>query len=98
MEIAWHTRKMVWNRGVATEAAMAVRHLAFRRLALPRFVAIIHPDHLASRRVAQNIGMHEGETTILDDDYPAVIYAAERPWGRGHTAGSSALTSIRRRP
>jgi RimJ/RimL family protein N-acetyltransferase len=45
---------------------------------LSRLVAIIHPDHIASRRVAEKIGMHEEKTTILDD-YPAVVYATERP-------------------
>jgi RimJ/RimL family protein N-acetyltransferase len=57
---------------------MAVRDLAVRRFALSRLVAIIHPDHIASRRVAENIGMHAEKTTILDD-YLAVIYATGRP-------------------
>jgi RimJ/RimL family protein N-acetyltransferase len=36
---------------------------------LLRLVAIIHADHIASRRVAENIGMHDEKTAILDD-YP----------------------------
>jgi RimJ/RimL family protein N-acetyltransferase len=78
IEIGWHTRKTAWNQGIATEAAAAARDLAVRRFALSRLVAIIHPDHIASRRVAEKIGMHEEKTTILDD-YPAVIYTTERP-------------------
>ena len=77
IEIGWHTRKTSWNQGIATEAA-AARDLAFRRFALSRLVAIIHPDHIASRRVAEKIGMREEKTTILDN-YPAVIYTTERP-------------------
>jgi RimJ/RimL family protein N-acetyltransferase len=77
-EIGWHTRKTFWNQGIATEAAMVARDLAFRRFGLLRLVAIIHPDHVASRRVAENIGMHDERTTMLDD-YPAVIYTTERP-------------------
>jgi len=42
-----------------------------------RLVAIIHPDHIASRRVAEKIGMHAEKTTNVGD-YPAVIYKAER--------------------
>jgi RimJ/RimL family protein N-acetyltransferase len=57
---------------------MAVRDLAFTRFALSRLVAIIHPDHLASRRVAENIGMHDEKTTTLGDGYRAVVYATER--------------------
>ncbi len=77
IEIGWHTKKTVWNRGIATEAAMAARDLAFRRFGLSRLVAIIHPDHIASRRVAEKIGMHDEKTTNVDD-YPAVIYTTER--------------------
>jgi RimJ/RimL family protein N-acetyltransferase len=77
-EIGWHTRKTCWNQGIATEAATAARDLAFRRFALSRLVAIIHPDHIASRRVAEKIGMRDERTTVVDDDYPAVIYTAER--------------------
>jgi RimJ/RimL family protein N-acetyltransferase len=79
IEIGWHTRKTAWNQGIATEAAAAARDLAVRRFAFSRLVAIIHPDHIASRRVAEKIGMHEEKTAILDDDYPAVIYTTERP-------------------
>jgi RimJ/RimL family protein N-acetyltransferase len=78
IEIGWHTKKTFWNRGIATEAATAARDLAFRRFGLSRLVAIIHPDHIASRRVAEKIGMHDEKTTIIGDDYPAVIYATER--------------------
>jgi RimJ/RimL family protein N-acetyltransferase len=77
IEIGWHTKKTSWGQGIATEAATAARDLAFERFALSRLVAIIHPDHVASRRVAKKIGMCEKETTILDD-YPAVIYVTER--------------------
>ena len=73
-EIGWHTRKDVWNQGVATEAATATLELAFERFAIDRLVAIIHPDHAASRRVAENIGMHPEKTTVIDN-YPCTIYA-----------------------
>jgi RimJ/RimL family protein N-acetyltransferase len=78
IEIGWHTRKTCWNRGIATEAAIAARDLAFRRFRLSRLVAIIHPEHLASRRVAEKIGMQYERTTIVEDDYPAVIYTVAR--------------------
>ena len=76
-EIGWHIQKTAWNQGIATEAAMAVRDVAFGSLALSRLVAIIHPVHIASRRVAENIGMNEEKKTIIED-YPAVIYAVGR--------------------
>lgn len=75
IEIGWHTHKASWNRGVATEAATAARDLAFTRFAVPRLVAIIHPDHVASRRVAEKVGMRVARTAVLDEDYPALVYA-----------------------
>lgn len=78
IEIGWHVRKTAWNRGIATEAATAARALAFGRFGLSQLVAIIHPDHVASQRVAEKIGMRHERTTIVDDDYPAMIYRTDR--------------------
>jgi RimJ/RimL family protein N-acetyltransferase len=72
-ERGWHTKKTFWNQGIATDAATAARDLAFGRFGLSRLVAVVHPNHIASRRVAENIGMHAEGTTVLEDDYPAVI-------------------------
>jgi RimJ/RimL family protein N-acetyltransferase len=79
IEIGWHVLKTAWNQGIATEAATAARELAFGRFGLSRLVAVIHPDHLASRRVAEKIGMRQERTTVLEDDYPAVIYTTDVP-------------------
>jgi RimJ/RimL family protein N-acetyltransferase len=76
-EMGWHTKKLAWNKGIATEAAIAVRDVGFDRFGLSRLVAIIHPDHIASRRVAEKVGMVAERATILDD-YPVMIYATER--------------------
>ena len=76
IEIGWHTKKTWWNSGVATEAAAAVQHLAFSRFRLPRLVAVIHPEHTASRRVAEKIGMRVEKRTVFDGDYPALIYVS----------------------
>jgi RimJ/RimL family protein N-acetyltransferase len=72
-EIGWHTKKTSWNQGIGAEAAAAVRDAAFGRFAQTRLVAIIYPDHLASRRVAEKIGMREGAAIALDGD-PDVTY------------------------
>jgi RimJ/RimL family protein N-acetyltransferase len=76
-EIGWHIRKTSWKQGIATEAAAAVRDVAFTRFGLSRLVAVIHPEHIASRRVAENIGMHPEQATVIGD-YPALIYATAR--------------------
>ena len=75
-EIGWHTTKMAWNLGIATEAAVAVRDLAFTRFSQPRLMALIQPDNLASRRVADKIGMYEQGTIVVEGDR-YVTYAIE---------------------
>ena len=76
-EIGWHTKKTSWNQGVATEAATAVRDLAFTRFAQTRLVALVPPGHDASRRVAEKIGMREAAATVVDGDR-YVTYVSER--------------------
>jgi len=78
IEIGWHVHKDVWNRGIATEAA-TLALAAAARLGVARVVALVHPDHVGSRRVAENLGMRAERTTVLEDDYPAIVYAAALP-------------------
>lgn len=66
VEIAWLVSPSRQGAGVATEAAAAV--LEWLRGAAPRSIrAHIHPEHTASRRVAERLGLrptgraHEGE-------------------------------------
>jgi RimJ/RimL family protein N-acetyltransferase len=73
-EIAWRVEKARWNQGVATEAAAAARDLARDRFAIPRLIALIPPEHRASRRVAEKIGMRNEKTTTVDGEN-LVVYA-----------------------
>jgi RimJ/RimL family protein N-acetyltransferase len=78
IEVGWHTRREYWNQGLATEAASACRDHAFGDLGLQRLISIIHPDNIASRRVAEKLGM-EVERSVPNDSSPKVIYAMGRP-------------------
>lgn len=62
VELGYDLRSDYWRRGLATEAATAVRDYAFRTLALPRLVSLIRVGNVASRRVAEKIGMELSET------------------------------------
>lgn len=73
-EMGWHTRKQVWGKGFATEAALACRDLAFDRFGIGRLVATVDPAHEASRRVATKIGMRLEREAVLDG-WPCVVYA-----------------------
>ena len=53
----YHVRRELWGQGLATEAAQACRDYGFDRPGLDRLISLIHPDNIASRRVAEKNGM-----------------------------------------
>ena len=56
-EVGWGLDPAVWGRGYATEAGRAAIEHAFRTLAVPRLVSIVHPDNVASIRVQERLGI-----------------------------------------
>jgi [ribosomal protein S5]-alanine N-acetyltransferase len=56
-ELGYDFRSDFWNRGYATEAARAVRDYAFQVLQLPGLISLIRVGNLASKRVAEKVGM-----------------------------------------
>ena len=69
-ELGYDFRSDFWNQGFATEAAMAVRDYAFGVLQLPLLISLIRVGNLASRRVAEKVGMTlAGEFTRYDIRY-----------------------------
>jgi hypothetical protein len=47
-------------------------------------------EHVASRRVAEHIGMRAERTALLDGDCPAVVYAAKLHGRRTRSVASAA--------
>jgi len=78
IEIGWHVHKRLWGEGIATEVAAAVLDHAFEHLGLRHVVAIIPPDHIASRRVAEKIGMR-AERAATFEGHSVIVYATEQP-------------------
>ncbi len=56
-ELGWRLDPAQWGRGLAAEAAIAARDVAFGRLALPEVISIIHPGNQRSQRVANKLGL-----------------------------------------
>jgi [ribosomal protein S5]-alanine N-acetyltransferase len=67
IEIGYRLARAFWGRGLATEAAGAVRDYAFCVLVLPRLVSIIDPQNAASVRVAEKNGMRYEKDVIFRD-------------------------------
>ena len=76
-ELGYDFRSDHWGRGLATEAAIAVRDYAFGTLGLPCLVSLIRQGNEPSRRVAERAGLHLAET-ILRGDQPYWVYALDR--------------------
>lgn len=70
-----------WGRGYATEIASALRDQAFGPLGLRRLISLIHPENLASEKVARCLGMHL-EREVARGGGLRRLYALEAPAGR----------------
>jgi ribosomal-protein-alanine N-acetyltransferase len=57
VEVGWHVQRILWGRGLATEAGAACRDHAFDTVGLDRIVSLIRPANVASCRVAEKLGM-----------------------------------------
>lgn len=85
IEIAYRLHPDYWNKGLATEAARAVRDHGFRDWGLERLISLIHVDNRASRRVAEKNGMRmEKDTTFRG--FPTTVFAIERAEWLTHTS------------
>ena len=85
-ELGYDFRSDYWGRGLATEAATAVRDHAFGALGLSRLVSLIRAGNDASRRVAEKVGMRLVET-IRRGEQPYWVYAIDREGTGGPPAG-----------
>lgn len=69
--------------GYATEAAEAVRELAFVELGLERLVAIVSPQNGGSIRVLEKLGFaHEGPVRLPGEDEDILLYGLAKGSGR----------------
>ena len=77
-EIGYMIHRPFWRRGLATEAALAVRDYAFGERRLRRVVSLIRPENLPSQGVARKLGMN-----IIDQwDHAGLehhVFAVESP-------------------
>ena len=82
LEIGYRLDPSYWGRGIATEAARAVRDHAFDELSLARVISLIHPENTASRRVAEKNGMIPVKETIFRG-FPAIVFGINREQRNG---------------
>ncbi|MCA1660210.1 MAG: GNAT family N-acetyltransferase [Verrucomicrobiaceae bacterium] len=77
LEIGYRLHPDYWGKGLATEAARAVRDYGSKELHLPRLISLIHPENLASRRVAEKNGVTPEKETVFRG-FPATVFGIRR--------------------
>ena len=78
LEIAYLLAKEYWGRGLATEAARAIRDYGFREVNCDRLVSLIDHDNIASQKVALKTGLtYEQDIQIEGEDLR--VYAIANP-------------------
>jgi len=81
-EIGFRLERAYWGRGLATEAALAIRDCGFHTLRLPKLIAVIDPGNVPSICVAEKIGLHyEREVMLEGYDHQDHVYALGSPAG-----------------
>lgn len=58
LELAYRLLPSEWGQGFATAAAKTLAKWAFAHLEIDRLISLIEPENIASRRVAERVGMH----------------------------------------
>ena len=77
IEIGYHLRRDHWGKGLATEAARAVRDYGFANLKVDRLISLIRPENAPSRRVAERNGMKLWKE-VMWHNLPHCVYAVQR--------------------
>ncbi|WP_036486159.1 GNAT family N-acetyltransferase [Myxosarcina sp. GI1] len=67
IELGYRLATAYWNKGLATEAATAVRNYAWQQLKLNRLICLIQPENLRSIRVANKLAMKPEKNLILHE-------------------------------
>jgi RimJ/RimL family protein N-acetyltransferase len=83
VEIGWWLVPGCWGRGYATEAGMALRDEAFKRVGLERIVARYRPANEASGRVMDRLGMRRAFDTTGRHGEEVRVYELDRSTWEG---------------
>ena len=78
VEVAYNLAKPYWGRGLATEAAQAIKAWGFERLPVVRLVSLITPDNLASQNVARKNGMVMEQEVAAGNGKKLLVFSVRR--------------------
>ncbi|BAZ47591.1 GCN5-related N-acetyltransferase [Nostoc sp. NIES-4103] len=81
-EVGWHLGRAFWGKGYATEAGRGMLNYGFSVLNLPVIYAVVKPEHDASIRVTQRLGMKPMGKTKQYYGIELLLFQKDAP-GRG---------------
>jgi ribosomal-protein-alanine N-acetyltransferase len=89
VELLYALARKAWGRGLATEAGRAALDHGFASVGLHRIVAVTRPEHGASRRVMEHLGMeHEGDRELFGMRVVCYALTSDR-WRRAGATASA---------
>ena len=77
VEIGYMLAKEYWGKGLATEAASAIRDYGFG-IGYNRLISLIYPGNITSQKVAMKVGLTYEKDTIIQEK-TVRVYAINRP-------------------
>jgi len=75
IELGYRLLKEYWGKGLATEAARAMKQHAFDEMGLTRLISIIEKDNIGSIRVAEKTGLKLEKEMLYNQKIYVGIYA-----------------------
>lgn len=75
VELGYRLLKDYWGKGIATEAAIAVKQYAFNEIGLTRLISLIEKENIASIAVAEKNGFKLEKELLYDGRISVCIYA-----------------------
>ena len=80
VELGWSVTRARARQGIATEAATACRDWVFSTLEVDHVISLILPENMASRGVAENLGMQVWKDVIWGSMMPRLhhVYRLDR--------------------
>ena len=77
VEVAYTIAQDYWGQGLGSEAAQAILQYGFEKLNLSRLICLIDAENVASRKVAEKIGM-KFEKEAQDEMGPFLVYSINK--------------------
>jgi [ribosomal protein S5]-alanine N-acetyltransferase len=81
VELVYAFVASAWGKGYATEIGLALLGFATEELRLTRVVALIDPENLPSKRVAEKLGMQRESIVMSPDGNERELWATEAAAG-----------------